>query len=300
MEHLLHHYPDYNTTQYCISSLKARHPQINVLSFGKSVYGRPLRCLCLGNMRSPLLFVGGVHGSEYQTVSATLILAQTLTQPEWSHILRKQGVLIVPCLNPDGTELFINGVATAPNPDQALKLCEGNTLNWKANGRGIDLNRNFDFYFSKSVRMAKRAHITRPGPTRYGGTHAFSEPETKALRHLCYAYQPCAMLCLHSQGEEIYADANGYYPPKGQQIGKMLENISGFKLCRPNNQASFAGAKDWFIHAFNKPGFTIEMGLGENPLPLSTCQNNIDRALPILLSLIVYKASDIPTVLCYN
>ena len=30
-----------------------------------------------------------------------------------------------------------------------------------------------------------------------------------------------------------------------------------------------AGYKDWFIQDFNRPGYTIEAGLGENPLPLS-------------------------------
>ena len=30
-----------------------------------------------------------------------------------------------------------------------------------------------------------------------------------------------------------------------------------------------AGFKDWFILEYDKPGYTIECGLGENPLPIS-------------------------------
>ena len=29
------------------------------------------------------------------------------------------------------------------------------------------------------------------------------------------------------------------------------------------------GYKDWFIQIYNRPGYTIEAGLGENPLPIS-------------------------------
>ena len=33
--------------------------------------------------------------------------------------------------------------------------------------------------------------------------------------------------------------------------------------------SGYAGYKDWFIQQFNRPGYTIEVGIGENPLPLS-------------------------------
>jgi len=33
--------------------------------------------------------------------------------------------------------------------------------------------------------------------------------------------------------------------------------------------SSFAGYKDWFIQTYDSPGYTIEAGLGTNPLPIS-------------------------------
>jgi g-D-glutamyl-meso-diaminopimelate peptidase len=33
--------------------------------------------------------------------------------------------------------------------------------------------------------------------------------------------------------------------------------------------ASYAGYKDWFIQDFRRPGYTIEVGEGKNPLPIS-------------------------------
>ena len=33
-------------------------------------------------------------------------------------------------------------------------------------------------------------------------------------------------------------------------------------------QSGYAGYKDWFIREYNRPGYTIEAGEGENPLPM--------------------------------
>ena len=32
--------------------------------------------------------------------------------------------------------------------------------------------------------------------------------------------------------------------------------------------SAYAGYKDWFIQEYNRPGYTIEAGEGENPLPM--------------------------------
>ena len=34
-------------------------------------------------------------------------------------------------------------------------------------------------------------------------------------------------------------------------------------------ESGYAGYKDWFILEFERPGYTIEVGRGVNPLPLS-------------------------------
>ena len=35
------------------------------------------------------------------------------------------------------------------------------------------------------------------------------------------------------------------------------------------SESANAGYKDWFIKQYNRPGYTIEAGIGTNPLPLS-------------------------------
>jgi g-D-glutamyl-meso-diaminopimelate peptidase len=47
-----------------------------------------------------------------------------------------------------------------------------------------------------------------------------------------------------------------------------MAEASGYALAQPEYASSFAGYKDWFIQEFRRPGYTIEVGQGENPLPL--------------------------------
>ena len=43
------------------------------------------------------------------------------------------------------------------------------------------------------------------------------------------------------------------------------------------------GYKDWFIKEYDRPGYTIEAGLGVNPLPMSQFETIYRANRPILL-----------------
>jgi len=77
------------------------------------------------------------------------------------------------------------------------------------------------------------------------------------------------MLTYHTQGEVIYWQFLDYNPPNSRKIGETLSRVSGYSLEETPYASSFAGFKDWFIQNFNRPGYTIEAGLGTNPLPTS-------------------------------
>lgn len=49
----------------------------------------------------------------------------------------------------------------------------------------------------------------------------------------------------------------------------MFARSSGYTLANTPYNSSFAGYKDWFIQNYNRPGYTIEAGIGINPLPIS-------------------------------
>jgi g-D-glutamyl-meso-diaminopimelate peptidase len=82
-------------------------------------------------------------------------------------------------------------------------------------------------------------------------------------------YNICMILTLHSQGEEIYYTSGGVTAPGSFAIGKRLEVMTGYKLNEPEGAAAYGGLTDWFIAEKKRPSYTIECGLGENPLPFS-------------------------------
>jgi len=77
------------------------------------------------------------------------------------------------------------------------------------------------------------------------------------------------LLTYHTQGEVIYWQFLDYNPPNSRKIGETLSRVSGYSLEETPYASSFAGFKDWFIQNFNRPGYTIEAGLGTNPLSIS-------------------------------
>lgn len=91
------------------------------------------------------------------------------------------------------------------------------------------------------------------------------------------------ILAYHTQGQEIYWNFQNINPPNGYKIGIEFANSSGYKLANVPFNSSFAGYKDWFIQTYYKPGFTIEAGLGENPLPISQFDEIYKDNLGILI-----------------
>ena len=52
---------------------------------------------------------------------------------------------------------------------------------------------------------------------------------------------------------------------------------SGYAVCIPTGTAAYGGCKDWFIKAPGKEGFTVEIGTGQNPLPVSMLDEVYDE-----------------------
>lgn len=61
-----------------------------------------------------------------------------------------------------------------------------------------------------------------------------------------------------------------------------------YEVSKQKGLASHAGFKDWFIETYERPAFTIEVGKGENPLPLTQLDDiyyRIRKALFTIISL---------------
>ena len=71
-------------------------------------------------------------------------------------------------------------------------------------------------------------------------------------------------------------------PVGAEEIGQKFSEVSGDALEDTPFASGFAGYKDWFILTYDRPGYTIEVGLGENPLPLSQFDEIYRKNLGIL------------------
>jgi g-D-glutamyl-meso-diaminopimelate peptidase len=111
--------------------------------------------------------------------------------------------------------------------------------------------------------------ITSPSPRQFGGAYPESEAETKALTRLCRIRQFRQCMALHAQGEELYWQYGDYSPPQANMMAKILADSCSYTLVTNAGLASHGGFKDWFISEMKRPGFTLEIGKGENPLPVS-------------------------------
>ena len=134
--------------------------------------------------------------------------------------------------------------------------------------------------------MQHKPNIFGPGPTRYSGSEPESEPESRALAAFTRGFCPHIAVAYHSQGKVIYDDFESLVTEQGRQMARAMSDISGYELDMTEGMASYSGYKDWVIDAFRIPAFTIEVGLGKNPLPLSQAEEIYKDNLPMLLYLL--------------
>jgi g-D-glutamyl-meso-diaminopimelate peptidase len=106
--------------------------------------------------------------------------------------------------------------------------------------------------------------------------------ETRALAELTEELEPDLVLAYHSQGKEIYWKFKDYAVPGAEELGQVMAKVSGYKLAEVPYESAFAGYKDWFIQNYRRPGYTVEVGIGTNPLPLSQFSEIYRDNVPLL------------------
>lgn len=280
-----------------IQGLLARYPFLEAGSAGVSVLGKNLYYLRLGSGSNQVFYCAAVHALEWITSPVLMKFAEDLLSAvstggriggyDSGYIWNTSSIYIVPMVNPDGVDLVLNGLQ--PDNPYYRELIAWNNGSadfsrvWQANNRGVDLNHNFNASWEQSRQAAIEMGITGPGPTRYSGPYPESEPESRALADFTRSHNFRLVLAYHSQGEVIFWDFMGLEPPESYIIGRQLSAVSGYALEQPTGITSYAGYKDWFIQDYRRPGYTIEVGRGRNPLPISQFPQIYSDNLPLLL-----------------
>lgn len=260
---------------------------------GTSACNREIECYCFGSESNSVIYCGGFHGSEWITTLLLINFIRDISESlgnntlisgiKAKNFLDNYGICIIPCVNPDGVEIAVNGSSSAGEYKQLVDSITSDTIHWQSNARGVDLNHNFNAGWEHLKHLERENGIYFPSNTRYGGTHYESESEVKALVDFCCKNNFRHAIAFHSQGEEIYWNYGENQYEKCYSIAKALSANSGYVLSIPEGLAMGGGFKDWFIDKLNKPAFTVEIGKGKNPLPVSDIHKIYRQLLDMLI-----------------
>lgn len=273
---------DYTGLQQTVFRLRREDPAWEIIVLGQSLSGRSLYGLETGKGPRKVLFCGAFHGMEHITSSLLLRYAEDLSKEGRSKTLPCR-LTVVPMINPDGAEIQQKGSRAAIRCEELVERCSGgDTYHWQANGRGVDLNHNFDADWKALRQREEQAGIVGPAKTRFGGYFPESEPETRALARFCRERQFDLAAAFHSQGEEIYWRYGKHTSRESEEIVRQMARLSGYRPADPEGLAAGGGFKDWFLDYFHRPAFTIEVGKGKNPLPESDLDGIYEKVRPML------------------
>ncbi|CAM3955312.1 M14 family zinc carboxypeptidase [Mesobacillus thioparans] len=265
-----------------INTLKKAYPdQIQVKVIGKSEYGRKIYAVGLGKGQANLFINGSHHAREWMTTSLNMYMIenyaaaytkkQKIQGYDAKKILNSTTIWFVPMVNPDGVTLQQYGLKAFPKKTHKslIKMNEGskNFKRWKANGKGIDLNRQYN---------AGWKEINSPAIPKYKNFKGYapeSAAETKAILKFVADINPEMAISYHSTGKILYWN---WKQPKANykrdyQYAKQIGKMTGYSLVFAGKNPSGGGFTDWFIHAKQRPAFTPEISKAyyETSPPLS-------------------------------
>lgn len=272
----------YATTEADIQKLKKAYPNlIQVKVIGKSEYGRNIYAVGLGTGPAKTFINGAHHAREWMTTNLTMYMINQYAAAAVNntlidgfnarYILSTTTIWFVPMVNPDGVTLQQQGLKAFPKSLHAslIKMNEGSTnfKRWKANAKGIDLNRQYNAGWSA---------IKSPKSPRYKDFKGYapeSAVEAKAIVKFTNDINPEMAVAYHSSGKILYWNYNlaGSRYTRDHTYAKKIGEMTGYKLIYPQWNPSGGGFTDWFINSKKKPGFTPEISkpVYETSPPLS-------------------------------
>jgi len=291
------------TSQVCreaIEELVRRYPFCRTELLTNTAFGKPVSTLVIGNGPRKVLYTASHHANEWITTPVILKFVEEFAQAlesggqiggvDAKMLADAVTVYTVPMVNPDGVDLVTGALEPGQLPYETAALLAAYYPNipfpqgWKANLLGVDLNLQYPAGWLQARENKFSQGYTRPGPRDYVGRAPLNQLESRALAGYTEAVDPDLVLAYHSQGRVIYWQFADVFVPGARELGERLAEVSGYALDDTPYESAFAGYKDWFIKVFGRPGYTVEVGEGENPLPLSQFDTIYQENLPILVT----------------
>lgn len=250
---------DINTILY---SYADKYPSyVYVTKEGESNQKNDILTIRIGNGKKHIFINAAHHGKENMTSILAMnqidyLIKKYQYDKELKDILDQVSIVFLPIVNPDGVEISRGNLIPAANVSMVSRASNKNKYSsWKANGVGVDLNRNYPMRWDYIINDPGR-----PNFKNYKGEKPFSEIETQIIKDLCKEYDFELVIAYHSAGEVIfwYAYQDKEAEKRDHDIALNISKITGYRVDEIRSTAG--GMKDWFVQEYKKPGFTLEIG----------------------------------------
>ena len=291
------------TSRICEETLRKlaeTYPFVKTETLTATAFGRPVQAITMGEGRRHVLFTAAHHANEWITATLLLKFAEELAKAIQEDgkifgvpartVNRYCHIHLVPMVNPDGVDLVTSAIAPLSEEYKAARKIAGNFPDipfpdgWKANLLGVDLNLQYPAGWLRAREIKFSQGYDRPAPRDFVGRAPLTQREALALAQYTEEVNPALVLAYHTQGKVIYWQFDDYEVPGARELAEEFARVSGYALEDTPPESAYAGYKDWFIQNFRRPGFTIEAGSGENPLPLSQFEEIYRNNLGILVT----------------
>ncbi|MEH7117913.1 M14 family metallocarboxypeptidase [Neobacillus vireti] len=279
----------YERLQKDLNKIQTRYGEnIEIKTIGITNFGRRISGVKLGKGKTNIVLVGAHHGREWLTSALLMKMLENYAESYVDHkrmgfrstdIFNQVSIWFIPMLNPDGVTIQQHHLESFPPSlqKQLLVMNEGskNLKRWKANGMGVDLNRQYPAGWKQLNQEP-----SNPSYAFYKGKRPLESKEVIALTEFINEVRPQVAVAYHTAGREIFWNyKNGKYLKRDYKLAKKVSRLTNYKLSKPDPESVGGGFTDWFITTYHKPAITIEISylVGETSPPLSVFKKEWKR-----------------------
>lgn len=249
------------------------YPLLSKQSIGKSHDNRELIMIKVGYGKKNIFCCASVHGRESVNLIVLMKIIESYCEAyinkksekdfSFYQLLNQFSIYFIPLVNPDGYMIALKGFNQIKDPNlrEYCKSLAIKSKEWKLNGRGVDINRNFP---SITFRAKSR------------DDYCASENETKSLIKAFLSIPSIGFIDYHSRGKEIYYYRTAMpadYNKRQKEIAEVLKGLTNYSLVPIEDEIQIGDVGGNTVHYYSeyiyKPAITIETVLETEDFPLN-------------------------------
>jgi hypothetical protein len=235
---------------------------------GKSAEGRDITAYHYGEGETELLFIGGIHGGYEWNTALVAFKTMDYLKANPEIIPSNVKVTVIPVLNPDGLNKV---VGTSSRFTTADVPSTEETVVGRFNGNNVDLNRNFDCDWQAEGKWQSKVVS--------GGTAAFSEPESQAIKNYVQTKKPESVVVWYSAAGGVFSSSchNGVLS-ETKTLTNIFAKASGYKAFEEFNFYEITGDMVNWLAKEKIPAISILL-TNHNDIEWTKNQAGIDALL---------------------